>query len=117
MGPPTTIDYQGRLLNASGGPLTGAGGPGTSGTAANYQINFRIWNAQSAGNIIWAEKQIVTVTDEGFFSVRLGEGEEIPAGDDNPNPSAPQVTNGPGALLSAFDGSERFIGVTVIISG
>ncbi len=115
-GPPGFIDYQGLLLNSIGGPITGAGGPGTTGTATNFEIRFRIWDLQTGGTLIWAEKQIVTVTDTGLFSVRLGEGEAITVEDSDPGPlsSEASVANGPGALLNAFDGRERFLGVTVM---
>ena len=113
-GPPGLIDYQGQLLNSLGGPITGSGGPGTTGTAENFEIRFRIWSAQTAGNLIWAEKQIVTVSEAGLFSVRLGEGEVIATADNDPNPLTGSVANGLGALLGAFNGNERFLGVTVM---
>jgi hypothetical protein len=113
-GPPGLIDYQGQLLNSLGGPITGAGGPGTSGTAENFEIRFRIWDAQTAGGLIWAEKQIVTVSEAGLFSVRLGEGEGIATADNDLNPLTGSIANGLGALLSAFNGNERFLGVTVM---
>lgn len=116
-GAPGLIDYQGQLLNNLGGPITGAGGPGTTGTAANFEIRFRIWDSQTAtdpGNLIWAEKQIVTVTVDGFFSVRLGEGEEITSADGETLALVGSIANGPGALLGSFNGKERFLGVTVI---
>ena len=114
-GSPGLIDYQGQLLNSTGGPLTGAGGPGTTGTPTNYEIRFRIWDAQTGGSLIWAEKQIVTVDANGFFSVRLGEGEVIADAMGDPNPLVGSVAHGAGALLTAFDGDERFIGVTVLV--
>lgn len=115
--PPAMVDYQGQLLNASGGPITGGGGPGTFGTATNYEIRFRIWKSQTstaAPDLVWAEKQIVTVDASGFFSVRLGEGEAIPAPDGDPNPLVGTIPHAPTALLGAFDGNARFIGVTVM---
>ncbi len=111
-GAPALIDYQGQLLNSNGGPITGTGGPGTTGTAANFEIRFRIWDSQSGGNLIWAEKQIVTVTGTGLFSVRLGEGEVIATADGDPLPLTGSVAQN--KLLSAFNGKERFLGLTVL---
>ena len=65
-GAPALIDYQGRVLDANGVPFA-------STAPVNYEIEFRIWDAQEAGTVQWAEKQVVTV-DNGNFSVRLGEG-------------------------------------------
>src|SRR5688572_17417410 len=65
-GAPTTIDYQGKALDASGNPLANT-------TPTNYEMQFRIYDAQEGGAIIWSEKQVVTVS-KGLFSVRLGEG-------------------------------------------
>ncbi len=110
-GPPGFVDYQGRLLNSQGGPISGPGGPGTQGTPTNYQIQFRIWDKQAGEEnpaLIWAEKQVVTVDGDGLFSVRLGEGEQLIASD--PGYAVPARTN----LLDAFDGSSRFLGVTVL---
>ncbi len=103
-GPPSLIDYQGRLLDSIGAPLA---------SNENFEIRFRIWDAQTGGTLIWAEKQIVTVVD-GLFSVRLGEGEVIATADGDPLPLVGSISNGPGALLGAFDGKERFLGVTVV---
>ena len=109
-GPPDQMDYQGQLLNSLGGPITGTGGPGTSGTAENFEIRFRIWDAQTGGAVIWAEKQIVTVSEAGLFSVRLGEGEAIATANNDPNPLTGSTAN----LRSAFNENERFLGVTVM---
>ncbi|MCF7674054.1 MAG: tail fiber domain-containing protein [Akkermansiaceae bacterium] len=106
-GPPALIDYQGRVLDSLGEPVA-------KGTTQNVEMYFRVWDHISAGlrvNLLWAEKQIVTVAD-GNFSVRLGEGDQIlssagdnviPGGNDDPRP----------ALLGVFDGKERFLGVAV----
>ena len=65
-GAPGTIDYQGKALDSSGSPLANS-------SPTNYEMRFRIYDAQEGGNVIWSEKQIVTVS-KGLFSVRLGEG-------------------------------------------
>ena len=72
---PDYMTYQGFLVDANGNPLAPS-------APANYPVNFRIYNASSAGTLIWSELQVVTV-DKGQFSVVLGEGTAIagePAG-------------------------------------
>ena len=102
-GPPNFIDYQGLVYDGSGNPL---GSP----TTTNYKMYFRIYDAQENGNLIWSEKQIVTVTN-GQFSVRLGEGEKLDGAGNEPNEARP-------ALDTVFDSSERFLGVSVaLVSG
>jgi|GEM_PF-721221 len=97
-GAPNTIDYQGKALDAQGAVLAPT-------TAANYEMTFRIYDAQEGGMIIWAEKQIVTVS-KGLFSVRLGEGTATGEG-------TVLQTN----LADAFTAASRFLGVTIAISG
>ena len=48
---------------------TGLGTP----TPENRKIVFRIYDAASAGNLLWTEEQTVTVGN-GVFSVLLGQG-------------------------------------------
>ncbi len=100
-GPPSTIDYQGRVLDVSGNALAPT-------TPANFEIQFRIYDSQSGSNVIWAEKQLVTVS-KGQFSVRLGEGTAI-AGQGT-------VDHDSVGLPGAFQGRERYLGVTVVIPG
>jgi microcystin-dependent protein len=98
-GAPNTIDYQGRALDASGAPLANT-------TPANYEMLFRIYDAQEGGAIVWSEKQIVTVS-KGLFSVRLGEG----------TANGSEGIVGQQHLADAFNGKERFLGVTIVIPG
>ena len=94
-GSPALIDYQGRVLDANGVPFA-------STAPVNYEIEFRIWDAQEAGTVQWSEKQVVTV-DNGSFSVRLGEGTALGT---DPHPT----------LLDLFaTNKNRYLGVTVII--
>jgi len=110
---PAKIDYQGRLLDSNGAALAAA-------TSENFQVNFRIWDAQTGGNLIWGERQIVTVVN-GSFSVQLGEGEPLTAGniggDTGPKNTDAAVPHTADALREVFNGSERFVGVTVIPNG
>jgi microcystin-dependent protein len=98
-GAPATIDYQGKALDSTGNPLANT-------TATNYEMQFRIYDAQEGGLIVWSEKQVVTVS-KGMFSVRLGEG-----GANGTEGLVPQ-----NSLPEAFNGKERFLGVTIVISG
>ena len=98
-GAPATIDYQGKALDSTGNPLANT-------TATNYEMQFRIYDAQEGGLIVWSEKQVVTVS-KGMFSVRLGEG-----GANGVEGLVPQ-----NSLPEAFNGKERFLGVTIVISG
>jgi len=99
-GAPTTIDYQGKALDATGSPLANT-------TPTNYEMRFRIYDAQEGGTVIWSEKQIVTVS-KGLFSVRLGEGTTLATAEG----SIAQT-----ALADAFASKERFLGVTIVITG
>ena len=97
-GAPNTIDYQGKALDAAGAVLAPT-------TATNYEMTFRIYDAQEGGTVVWSEKQIVTVS-KGLFSVRLGEGTATGEG-------TVLQTN----LADAFTAAARFLGVTIAISG
>jgi microcystin-dependent protein len=97
-GAPNTIDYQGKALDAAGALLAPT-------TPTNYEMTFRIYDAQEGGTVIWAEKQIVTVS-KGLFSVRLGEGTATGEG-------TVLQTN----LADAFTAAARFLGVTIAITG
>ena len=99
-GAPTTIDYQGKALDSVGSPLANT-------TPTNFEIRFRIYDAQEGGTVIWSEKQIVTVS-KGLFSVRLGEGTAL-------SPAEGSVAQT--ALADAFAATARFLGVTIVISG
>ena len=99
-GAPTTIDYQGKALDSVGSPLANT-------TPTNYEMRFRIYDAQEGGTVIWSEKQVVTVS-KGLFSVRLGEGTAL-------SPAEGSIAQT--ALADAFADRARFLGVTIVISG
>ena len=99
-GAPGTIDYQGKALDATGAVLAPT-------TPTNYEMRFKIYDAQEGGAVIWSEKQIVTVS-KGLFSVRLGEGTAL---------SPAEGTIAQSNLPGAFDGKDRFLGVTIVIPG
>jgi hypothetical protein len=59
---PRKINYQGRLTDsATGQPLPGY-----------HDLGFRIFDAASGGNALWAEVHAMTVDSSGVFSVILG---------------------------------------------
>ncbi|MEW6305984.1 MAG: tail fiber domain-containing protein [Verrucomicrobiota bacterium] len=97
--PPDLMSYQGYLVDVNGAPLA-------PNQPANYPIVFRIYDASAAGNILWAEQQIVTV-DKGNFSVVLGEGSAV-SGEARPTLSA---------AFAGANASDRYLGITVTISG
>ncbi len=60
---PNLINYQGTLTNAAGDPLN----------YTNFSMKFRIYDAQTAGTLLWQETQSVEVIG-GIYNVLLGAG-------------------------------------------
>jgi microcystin-dependent protein len=87
---PGSINYQGRLLDASG----------TNVVNGNYEIAFRIWAAGNPTTPIWGRTLPVNIHD-GVFNVVLGDG-------GNPIDGA-QVTD----IRQAFGDRQRYLGITV----
>jgi len=58
---PHLINYQGRLTDTGGVPLNGS-----------YNLTFRIYDAETAGNLLWEETQTGIVINKGIFAVLLG---------------------------------------------
>ena len=58
---PHLINYQGRLTDTGGVPLNGS-----------YNLTFRIYDAETAGNLLWEETQTGVVINKGIFAVLLG---------------------------------------------
>lgn len=58
---PRYLGYSGTLNSAAGSPVTG-----------NYNIVFKIYNAESGSTALWTETHSVVVSD-GFFNVTLGD--------------------------------------------
>ena len=94
--PPGQTSYQGFLQDANGTPLA-------TNAPKNYDVIFRIYNAPTAGTVLWSELQTVTV-DRGYFSVLLGQGSAVPG--------AP-YTNDLSSIFVGPDASDRYIGMTV----
>lgn len=63
---PTTISYQGVLKNADG----------TIVKDGNYNLTFNLYELETGGTAVWAERQSVSVTD-GIFNVILGSVEPL----------------------------------------
>jgi len=58
----TTVNYQGRLADAAGAPLSGS-----------YAMTFALWDAPSGGSLVWGpESHAAVPVSEGLFSVGLG---------------------------------------------
>lgn len=107
-GAPAFVDYQGTAFKSSGEPLGSTGtapGPYTA-SPTNYTMYFRIYDAQSAGTLIYSEQQTVTAS-LGQFAVKLGSGAAI-AGETTMAPPARSIAN-------AFDAKDRYLELTVII--
>ena len=105
-GAPAFIDYQGMVFDGTNTdkPLGSTGAsPNYAAAPTNYTMQFKIYDQQSAGNLIWAETQTVTVS-LGAFAVRLGSGAEI-------------TTLPHGSIADAFNGKERYLELTVIPVG
>lgn len=58
--PPSTMNYQGNLADASGIPIDGT-----------VSMTFRLYNVETGGLSLWEETQNVTIS-QGYFSVELG---------------------------------------------
>src|SRR3989338_2844398 len=60
---PSLIRYQGQAVDTNGVPLEGP-----------YTLKFRLYNAETAGTIVWEETQTNVPLSKGHFSVLLGSG-------------------------------------------
>jgi len=58
---PGKINYQGRLLDSSGAPLTGS-----------LEVGFRIYDSRYLGTLLWSDTTMVTADEDGIFSAMLG---------------------------------------------
>jgi hypothetical protein len=95
--PPERLTFQGFLADGNGEPL------GNTNTGPrNYDVIFRIMDAQTGGGIHWTEQQTVTV-DRGIFSVLLGEGTPVGA------ESHPVLSS----LFATGTASDRYVEMTV----
>ena len=58
---PSLIRYQGQAVDANGVPLEGP-----------YTLKFRLYNAETAGTVVWEETQPNVPLSKGHFSILLG---------------------------------------------
>ncbi|MFH1691503.1 MAG: hypothetical protein ABIC68_02895 [Candidatus Omnitrophota bacterium] len=58
---PRLINYQGKVTDSNNVPLTGS-----------YAVAFRIYDAESGGNMLWEEAHTGVVIDNGLFNILLG---------------------------------------------
>ncbi|MDD2806052.1 MAG: hypothetical protein PHV33_10895, partial [Elusimicrobiales bacterium] len=82
---PSYINYQGRLVDATGNPLSGT-----------YSIVFSVYNDPTAGTpgtALWTETQPTVTVDNGIFSAKLGSVTSLPP--------------------SVFSGDTRYLGVKI----
>jgi hypothetical protein len=93
--PPEQMTYQGFLADANGAGLAPS-------NPLNYDAIFRIYDASTGGNLLWAESQIITV-DKGLFSVILGQG-SVNASEPRPSLSS---------VFASTSASDRFIAINV----
>lgn len=89
---PLLMNFQSRVTDTNGTVLGNT-------TPVNRDITLRIYDAPTAGNILYAEHQIATIAG-GDFSLLLGAGDPVGA---EPKP----------ALNSVFSVATRYLGITV----
>lgn len=82
---PSQLNFQGKLLDTSNNPRNGS-----------FNFTFKIYDAASAGNLLWSETQNGLSVSNGVFAAQLGAVTPIPAG----------VFGGANAYLEITVGSE-----------
>lgn len=90
-GPPPLMSFQTRVLDSAGNPVDGP-----------RDVVFRLYASETGANLLWAEKQSVTVK-QGYVSVILGQGGPVDA---EPNGSL-------AALFTGVNDTERYIELQV----
>ncbi len=103
--PPGKLTFQGHLTDAAGVPL-GQNAP------ASTQVQFRLYRSAAGtapADLVWAEKQTVSVT-RGFFTALLGGGSATGV-------AGEFFTNNLAGLFLGPDASDRYLGVTVVGQG
>jgi len=93
---PGKMSYEGRLTDSSLNPITAA-----------KVVEFKIYDADTAGNLIWGpESQNITPDNQGVFSVLLG----------GISPITPEVFSGPARYLEISIAGETISPRTQIVS-
>lgn len=95
--PPERMTYQGFIAGSDGVALGNT-------SPKNYDVIFRVYDAETGGTLLWGEQQTATV-DKGYFSVLLGEGAAV-AG-------VPNAGITLSSLFNSATASDRFVQFTV----
>jgi hypothetical protein len=69
--PPGRMTYQGHLLDETGNPVPDG----------SYAMTFALYDAPSAGNLLWGAETHTVDVDDGYFTALLGRDDPIEAGD------------------------------------
>lgn len=96
-GAPNAVNYQGRLVSSTGEPLK----------SGNYQVQFKIWSSptdKQVSSYVWGRVFPVHVATNGMFNILLNDFGTLVA-----DPGTPLVQD----LLQAFEGSDRYLGLSV----
>jgi hypothetical protein len=118
---PHLLSYQGRLTDSSGSPLNGL-----------YNITFRIYDAETAGNLLWQGTYTSISITKGIFNILLGDVSdtgfnftnlafdkpywlEIKVGTDNPMQPRQRITSAGHAIRA--EKAERLTDASAIDSG
>jgi Chaperone of endosialidase len=95
--PPERMTYQGFIAGSDGVALGNT-------APKNYDVIFRVYDAETGGILIWGEQQTATV-DKGYFSVLLGEGAPVSG--------IPNAGITLSSLFNSATASDRFVQFTV----
>ena len=95
--PPERMTYQGFIAGSDGVALGNT-------SPKNYDVIFRVYDAETGGTLIWGEQQTATV-DKGYFSVLLGEGAPVSG--------IPNAGITLSSLFNSATASDRFVQFTV----
>ena len=116
---PNQINYQGRLVDAAGNPISGS-----------TTLIFRIFDAPTSGSPVWTETQTLSL-DNGIFNASLGSQTNLPpsvfssdtrylevqiSGDAAPMSPRTQLLSVPYAIYAASAASVGVAGQSVTIS-
>ncbi|MEI6342556.1 MAG: tail fiber protein [Verrucomicrobiota bacterium] len=93
------VPFQGFLVDGNGTVLAPT-------SPKNYDVIFRIYDAETAGDVLWSEQQTVTV-DKGTYSVLLGLGAAV-TGEPRPALSSVFITGNP---------AQRYVEATLKAAG
>ncbi|MDR0994356.1 MAG: hypothetical protein LBN38_07335 [Verrucomicrobiota bacterium] len=91
---PATINYQGKLVDPTSGPLKGV-----------QTVQFRIYDSLTGGTLIWGRQFPVSCTTEGVFNIVLSDG------------GSPLESAAVTSLADAFQQQTRFLELTVVDHG